>query len=80
VSSGLVPLLLAQGIFTKSMNEIIDLMNQVLPRLRAVPRRTSFERARGDGLRESPNARRIRRLEAVAAAQSRPPAVGLSCR
>jgi hypothetical protein len=26
------------------MNEIIDLMNQVLPRLQAPPRRTSFER------------------------------------
>ena len=33
-----------QQIFTKSMNEIIDLMNQVLPRLQAPPRRTSFER------------------------------------
>ena len=44
MSSGLVPLLLAQGIFTKSMNEIIDPMNQVLPRLQAPPRRTSFER------------------------------------
>lgn len=33
-----------QQIFTKSMNEIIDLMNQVLPRLQAPPKRTAFER------------------------------------
>jgi len=33
-----------QQICTKSKNEIIDLMDQVLPRLQASPRRTSFER------------------------------------
>ena len=33
-----------QQVFTHTMNEIIDLMNQVVPRLQAPPRRRPFDR------------------------------------
>lgn len=42
-----------QQIFTQTMNEIIDLMNQVVPRLQGAPRRSPFER---DGVSPEPAA------------------------